>query len=430
MRDMKQWMRRTATLATVSLVLGLSACGSDDDEKAAPPPETESAAKTAAAGEPIKVGNITALAGFGGIFESFHEALKAKIDHVNANGGIDGRPIELTVVDDTGDPGKNSAAARKLVQDEGAVAIVGEASPAAAASQSYLEKQDVPAIAGWANDWAWGAPNMFPIVSSADVPEACAGWASEFAKQQGAKSVAIVGLDYPGGKIHLPCFEAKAKELGVEVPLAPIYASLTQADFRPIMRRILDAKAEDIIVDIGADALIKMIEAGEQLGFKGRIITTGSLTPASIAGVGALKDKVAGRVFGPAFAIYPQVVDGKLSTEGLDEETAAEVDGFSASIPKEHMIDPFALSGWASGVILVEALQAVGDDKAKLMAYMQDNTHDAKKLLPEWGYKENPHLPSRCVVWFGYLEDGSFGPVDGTGTEFSCSEYIDASKES
>lgn len=423
-------MRRTATLASVSLVLGLSACGSDDDDKAAAPPAAETTTQAAASGEPIKVGNITALAGFGGIFESFHEALKAKIDHVNANGGVDGRPIELTVIDDTGDPGKNAAAARKLVQDEGAVAIVGEASPAAAASQSYLAKQNVPAVAGWANDWAWGAENMFPIVSSADLPEACAGWASEFAKQQGSASVAIVGLDYPGGHIHLPCFEAKAKELGIDVPLKPVYASLTQADFRPIMRRILDAKAEDIIVDIGADALIKMVEAGEQLGFKGRIITTGSLTPASIAGLGASKDAIAGRVFGPAFAIYPKVVDGKLSTDGLADETAAEVDAFSASIPKEHMIDPFALSGWASGVILVEALKSAGDDPAKLMAYMQENTHDAKKLLPEWSYKESPHLPSRCVVWFGYQEDGSFGPVDGSGTEFTCSTYIDASKES
>ena len=84
-------------------------------------------AGAAATGPPIKVGNISSLTG-GALFPEASTAAKAVFDRVNASGGIDGRPIELIIEDDGGAPEGAATAARKLVEQDDVVAMVGSAS--------------------------------------------------------------------------------------------------------------------------------------------------------------------------------------------------------------------------------------------------------------------------------------------------------------
>ena len=69
-----------------------------------------------------------------GDWSSSTDAAAAYFACVNANGGINGRPIEYHVEDDQWNPEAAAAAAAKLVNDQTAVAMVGivEADPAAA----------------------------------------------------------------------------------------------------------------------------------------------------------------------------------------------------------------------------------------------------------------------------------------------------------
>ncbi|WP_419839715.1 ABC transporter substrate-binding protein [Candidatus Poriferisodalis sp.] len=87
-------------------------------------PDGESAA---ADGEPIRVGNVSSLTG-GALFPEASAAAKAVFDRVNDRGGISGRPLELIVEDDGGAPEGAAAAARKLVEQDNVVALVGSAS--------------------------------------------------------------------------------------------------------------------------------------------------------------------------------------------------------------------------------------------------------------------------------------------------------------
>ena len=162
--------------ALVALGLLASACGNDDEGTGAPEaetPETEvldtgapeaeppeaseteapatAEAPTAtqppiqapveAAGEPIKVGNVSSLTG-GALFPEASAAAKAVFDRVNASGGINGRPIELFVEDDAGTPEGAATAGRKLVEQDDVVAMVGSASTLECAVNSafYAEK--------------------------------------------------------------------------------------------------------------------------------------------------------------------------------------------------------------------------------------------------------------------------------------------------
>ena len=75
---------------------------------------------------------------------------------MNANGGIQGRPVKVIQVDDGGDPGKHAAAVRRLIREERVVAFIGNIAPFTfSAGVPLLEEAGVPAIGGDGADAAW-----------------------------------------------------------------------------------------------------------------------------------------------------------------------------------------------------------------------------------------------------------------------------------
>lgn len=79
-----------------------------------------------AQGAPIQLGALLPLSGAGGAYgPSMAKAAKAVVDQVNALGGILGRKIELTVVDDQTNPDAGVRAARQLIEVSRVAAIMG-----------------------------------------------------------------------------------------------------------------------------------------------------------------------------------------------------------------------------------------------------------------------------------------------------------------
>src|SRR6476660_9327457 len=78
---------------------------------------------TKASGQPIKVGAVVGQTGPDD-FSASAKAAKAYFACVNANGGINGRPIEYLIQDDQWNPEVAGQVATKLVKDEKVVALV------------------------------------------------------------------------------------------------------------------------------------------------------------------------------------------------------------------------------------------------------------------------------------------------------------------
>jgi len=75
---------------------------------------------------PIKIGvnmDITGYAGWGG--EPSFRAIQLYAEQVNAQGGIDGRPIELVIQDNETNPEKSTTITKKLIQRDKVLAIMG-----------------------------------------------------------------------------------------------------------------------------------------------------------------------------------------------------------------------------------------------------------------------------------------------------------------
>jgi branched-chain amino acid transport system substrate-binding protein len=101
-----------------------------------------------AAGDPIKIGAIVGQTGPDD-FSSSAKSVKAYFDCVNANGGINGRPLQYFVKDDQWSPETASQVAAQLVTDEKVVAMVGNSSfVECAANGAFYKKNNVISFSG------------------------------------------------------------------------------------------------------------------------------------------------------------------------------------------------------------------------------------------------------------------------------------------
>ncbi|BCH29693.1 branched-chain amino acid ABC transporter substrate-binding protein [Mesorhizobium sp. L-8-10] len=102
----------------------------------------------AASGEPIVIGGIVSIVGPAD-FSSSGKAAAAYFKCLNANGGINGRPVEYMLEDDGWNPEQASQVAAKLIKDKGAVALVGNMSFIdCGANQGIYEAEDIMVVAG------------------------------------------------------------------------------------------------------------------------------------------------------------------------------------------------------------------------------------------------------------------------------------------
>ena len=90
-------------LAVVALVA--AACGDDDDDDAGAPAETAEVGPGADRLSRSLIGALTSLTGaFTPWGVQVRDGMQLAVDEINADGGVDGRPLELVVADDQTDP--------------------------------------------------------------------------------------------------------------------------------------------------------------------------------------------------------------------------------------------------------------------------------------------------------------------------------------
>ncbi|MGY3590408.1 branched-chain amino acid transport system substrate-binding protein [Bradyrhizobium sp. USDA 4341] len=130
----------TAVIAMLAVCIGSAAYAAD--------PNCGANTGKAATGEPIVVGGIVSITGPDN-FSSSGLAAAAYFKCLNANGGVNGRPVKYLLEDDAWNPEQSSQVAAKLIRDQKAVALVGNMSFVdCGANQGIYEKEDIMVIAG------------------------------------------------------------------------------------------------------------------------------------------------------------------------------------------------------------------------------------------------------------------------------------------
>ncbi len=123
--------------------------------------------KTDPAREPIKIGNTMPYSGPASAYGTIGKAMAAYFEKVNAEGGVNGRPIEFITLDDGYSPPKTKEQIRKLVEREKVLLTLGNLGTAAnAAVHDYLNRKAVPQLFVSSGATRWNQPQKYPWTMS------------------------------------------------------------------------------------------------------------------------------------------------------------------------------------------------------------------------------------------------------------------------
>ncbi|OCK55589.1 ABC transporter substrate-binding protein [Bradyrhizobium sp. LMTR 3] len=123
-----------------------------DQAYAAPPGSNE-----------IRIGNTAPYTGPASAYGVIAKVISAYLDKVNAEGGINGRKVNMITYDDAYDPNKTMEMTRKLVEDDQVLFTLGTiGTNTNAAIQPYLNSKKVPQLYALSGAAAWDQPREFP----------------------------------------------------------------------------------------------------------------------------------------------------------------------------------------------------------------------------------------------------------------------------
>jgi branched-chain amino acid transport system substrate-binding protein len=105
----------------------------------------------------VKIGGTFPLTGPASLYKTIPFAEKAYFDYVNDHGGVNGRKIDFTILDDSYDPSKTVPLVQQLVTSDKVFAVFGSLGTVHGLSTwGYLNQQKVPQVLLASGDSYWG----------------------------------------------------------------------------------------------------------------------------------------------------------------------------------------------------------------------------------------------------------------------------------
>jgi len=220
-----------------------------------------------ATGEPIPIGSVNGVTGPDDFSSSGHAA-DAYFKCVNANGGINGRPIKYLMVDDQWRPDVASQVATKLVKDDKVVAMIGSNSIVECLANAPLyERENVMVLDIGVVHECFTSKNIVPLNQG---PRLSGVGMLRFAKDHlGTKKVACVAWNLPGAVDWL-CggFKAWGKENGVTVE--NVIVDPSSNDYTSAMLQAAALNPDTILLCFSKGGHIQALAAAEQQDMGGK----------------------------------------------------------------------------------------------------------------------------------------------------------------
>ncbi|MCZ4291674.1 ABC transporter substrate-binding protein [Hoeflea alexandrii] len=235
--------------------------------------------------EPLKIGLLLSLSGPAAPFGiPERDAIQTLAAQTNAEGGINGHPVELVVYDDATNPTEAARGMRQLALQDKVHAVIGSTIGSGTLAAAPIAAQaNVPVLAPNGTD-AVVSPDQkfFPWVFRALPSDSLIGEAFlARALEGGAKKVALFYQEDAYGKGMHDRLEHDADTLGFEL-VASVSAPLSATDVTPQATRIRNAEPEVVLIQASAPALgASFVRAAKQVGLDAQIWAQGALAQQS-----------------------------------------------------------------------------------------------------------------------------------------------------
>ncbi len=390
-------MKLALTLAS-ALTLGIYAVPSQAEAA----PKCGMNTGKAATGKPIVVGGIHGNAAPGD-FSASTDAAKAYFDCVNANGGINGRPIDYRIENDQWNPEMAAQAASKLVKDAKAVALVGNGSfmEMAVNANTYKQENIMVMASACAISECFESSN---IVSTNQGPLPSNLGATQYAQEElGTKNVGCIGLNIPNNgpwscQVSIDYMKSKGGNGSMALlnPGAP--------DVNSALLEAIANGSDTILLNLPSGLAIAVLKAAEEQGLRDEYKWIAPTPLYDLSVPKALGDYWDGHVYVNAELAPFQV-------GGPDAKNWIEV--MDAYAKPEDPRDTFAQSGYLSATYFVKAMLEMDtadlDDRAKVTEKIKSISGYKSDLMCGTYYVGDSdfHMPNRA----GYMlkiENGGF----------------------
>ena len=269
-----------ALLLALVMVLSLAACGGGGSEETE---ATEAAEAAASNSDVIYFGMSTPITGNnaeGGVMMTVGAQLA--IDDINAAGGINGKKVELKIMDNKSDTKESPEIARKFVQDQEVLAVCGDyASGQSMAAAPVYEEGGLVQIS------PTSSASGFPVMG--DYQFSVAGIASDESPSYVQKVLvetykvqrfAIIYANSDWGVEVADTIKALAEEAGIEVVAFESYME-GDKDFSAVLSKIRQAEPDHLLLACQYTEGGLIVNQVKQMGWDIMMSTQGSLTQPS-----------------------------------------------------------------------------------------------------------------------------------------------------
>jgi len=388
-------MKNTTILGgAVALTLSLAASGAMAQDKCGMGNGKK------ATGEPIQIGAIVGKTGPED-FSSSARAAQAYFNCVNANGGINGRPIQYTVQDDTWNPEVASQPANKLVKDTKVVAMAGSSSfVECGANNDLYVKEGVASVSGVGVPRACFFGKNY-ISFNSGPRQSTVGAAQYITETFKLKSLTCVAPGIPGFGDWV-CGGVEAYGKANNVAVKTVIFDPGQLDGNAIALQVAAAKSEGVVLGMPRGMMLPILTAAEQQDL-GKSMKWGLPTSAYHADM----PKAVGKYWHDKLYVHMELqpMDG---TGPDNTNWKAIMDKFG---DKKDPRDTFSQAGFLSAKVTTDALLRIKgnvDRKSAYQAIVGTTKWKTDMMCGAWyfgpGERHQPNHAGRAAL----LQKGGF----------------------
>ena len=351
----------------------------------------------------IKIGGLLETSGFiASLGGPGVDGVNLAVEQVNAAGGINGRKVQFINVNSESDNTKTVSGAKRLIEQEKVVAIVGPMSSGSAfAVTDTVERAKVPMIANGATRGIVLPPEQKRYTFLAPLTDVVVlGVMLKDMQAKGIKRIAILNSDVAFGTAGRESLEKTAAAAGIAIVAKEAFGN-ADTDMSPQLTKIRGSDAEATVLWATGAGLAIATKNHRSLGIKTPLYLAHSANDFNFL---RLAGDSANGILLPSSKIYVT------SALPASDSQKAVVEGFVQAYEKKYGKPPatFAGNGYDAAMMIMQAVKKAGTDPEKVRDAIE-GTRDHVGVTAVYTYGPADHFGTKpeSVVMLT-VRDGKF----------------------
>jgi len=368
--------------------------------------------------DPVRIGVITSLTGRFAEFGEQHQAgFQVALEEVNADGGVQGAPVELALEDDTSEVNVALSAAERLLNAGVPIVLGAYSSSITNPLGQYYTSEEFPFLVFTSSDDAITRPGSEWVFRLNQPASAYAGVLFDIFDQVNAQeegAVQRVTMIHGNGNFESAVADAAtalAEERGYEIVQRESY-DRGVTDFRPVLNRFRAANPDAVLMVSYAEDSVGIMRQASEVALNAKLFAGGAAgfaLPGFIEGAGEAAD----------FVVTATAWTEAVPYEGAQSLYERLKERLGGKEPSYH-----AAQAYAGIITAVDALRRAEDTSPE----------GVRAALEATNLESTPYGPIRFEDYDGYQNQNPLSMIaqqvqDGTFVTVYISPEVDAPGE-